>query len=187
MSVMKKPNLGEPRLVYEDPYSRIHRIEADFGAFTKEYFVSSEGHRAGVVVLRGVDVLLVRQYRLLIDGYSFEIPGGAVDDGETAQEAATRECYEETGILCATLKPLLTYQLALDTRDNPTHLFYCSEFEDDGPSVQESVGTETSGYSWISFSECLSMIFRGEISDSFSIIALLGYHALQSGHVPAGT
>lgn len=184
MTLMKKPILGKPRLVYEDPYSKIHRIAADFGGFTKEYFVSSEGTRAGVVVLRGADVLLVRQYRLLIDDYSLEIPGGAVDAGETAEEAATRECREETGILCKNLKPLLTYQLGLDTRDNPTHLFFCSEFEEDTRSFDEPVGKETSGHAWIGFSDCLGMIFKGEISDSFSIIALLGYHAVQSGHVP---
>jgi len=177
---MKKPTVGTPRVVYEDPYCQINKIVADFGSFTKEYFVASEGRRAGVVVLRGINVLLVRQYRLLIDDYSLEIPGGAVEDGERPESAAVRECYEETGVRCTTLHPLLHYQLSLDTRDNPTYLYYCSEFEVSQAADADRSGTESVGYSWIPFSECLSMVFEGRIEDSFSIIALLGYHAMRT-------
>jgi len=183
---MKKPALGKPRVVYEDPYCTVDEIVADFGSFSKEYYVSREGRRAGVLVLRGEEVLLVRQYRLLIDDFSLEIPGGAVDDGETPEAAAIRECYEETGIQCTTVHPLLGYQLALDTRDNPTYLYYCSEFETSHPVPADRSGKESAGYSWIRFSECMSMVFDGRICDSFSIIALLGYHAMLSRSLPRG-
>jgi len=42
-------------------------------------------------------IVLVRQYRPAIDGYTIEFPAGLVETGETSEEAATRELKEETG------------------------------------------------------------------------------------------
>ncbi len=42
-------------------------------------------------------VILVRQYRYAIDRWIWELPAGSVDPGETPEEAAARECHEETG------------------------------------------------------------------------------------------
>jgi ADP-ribose pyrophosphatase len=171
------PRLEAPQLEYENPFWRIERVSADFGDHRRDYYVSRDGARAGVVVIVGQDVLLVRQYRLLIHDYSFEIPGGAVDPGETPEEAAIRECYEETGVRPCKLSPLIRYQMALDTRDNPTHLFLANLFEQDAAQrATTNTNKETLRSCWIPFATSLQMIFRGMIQDSFSVIALLAYN-----------
>lgn len=43
-------------------------------------------------------VVLVRQYRVSIDSYIYELPAGLVDGDESYQEAAIRELHEETGL-----------------------------------------------------------------------------------------
>ena len=43
-------------------------------------------------------MVLVRQYRLSIDDYIYELPAGLVDEGETYAEAGARELKEETGL-----------------------------------------------------------------------------------------
>ena len=132
------------------------------------------GRRAGIVVARGDSVLLVKQYRLLIDRPSLEIPGGRVHEGELPEEAAKRECLEETGVRCFNLRPLLFYHAGLDTRYNPTHIFYsdepAAEYEPNAVDTQE-----VSGFEWVQLSRGIDMIFQGQILDSFSIIGLLAY------------
>ena len=43
-------------------------------------------------------LVLIRQFRYPIGGYVYEFPAGLVDPGESPEEAAVREMYEETGL-----------------------------------------------------------------------------------------
>ena len=174
---MQSPQIGHRQVVYQDRYQQIYRVTADFGSFAKEYFVRDSGQRAGLVAVRGESVLLVRQYRLLIDRVSWEIPGGRVDDGETPEAAAARECLEETGMRCCNLKPLLSFHPGLDTLYNPTYLFYTDKFME--ASRNNLHAHEVVQHAWIPLKCCVEMIFAQQIVDSLSIVALLAYHTLK--------
>jgi len=52
---------------------------------------------AGVVCLRGGDVLLIRRGKPPREG-EWSLPGGRIEWGETAAQAALRELTEETGV-----------------------------------------------------------------------------------------
>ena len=175
---MQSPQIGPRQVVYEDKYQQIYRVTANFGSFEKEYFVRDSGQRAGLVVVQGESVLLVRQYRLLIDRVSWEIPGGRVDDDEMPEAAAVRECLEETGLHCQNLKPLLGYHLGLDTMYNPTYLFYTDEFVEAGENNPNA--HEVTRRVWVPLERCIEMVFGQQIVDSLSIVALLAYHTLKA-------
>src|SRR5215510_3003277 len=103
---MRKIKFSDAVTTYRNPFMEIRHTHADFGSFTKDYFVIELGPRAGIVAIRDDSILLTRQYRFLIDRPSWEIPGGRVDEGETPATAAIRECMEETGIECSGLRKL---------------------------------------------------------------------------------
>lgn len=163
------------RLDYSNRFMDVRHTRADFGAFQKDYYVVDLGPRAGIVALRDGCVLMTRQYRFLIDGYSWEIPGGRVDAGETPEVAAVRECVEETGIRCIDLKPLVVYYPGLDNFDNRTTLFCSEKVEVAAPFVADD--SEVVEISWIPVKTCLDMTFRGEILDALTVAGLLAYQA----------
>jgi len=161
--------IGE--IVYQDRNQTISRITACFEGFRKQYFVSDHGQRVAVLVVRGKDVLLVRQYRLLINGLSYEIPGGRVDENENPEAAAIRECLEETGVQCLNLKPLISYHASLDIWKNYTYIFYSEH-------LKEIARDDFERRVWIPLARCIEMVFEHQIMDSLSIIGLLTYHTL---------
>lgn len=183
MSSRHQPTLGHREVVHTNAYYQVSRRMADFGEFTREYFVTHYGTRAAVVVARGKDILLCRQYRLIPDCVCWKIPGGKVDEGETLEAAAIRECFEETGIRCRAVSPLIRFQLGSDAIDNPTHIFYSTTFVEG-----ESGGDhhEIDALSWVPLERCLGMIAASEIADALSIVGLFSYkmHRLREGNSP---
>ena len=183
MLEMNPPQIGPYQTVYKDKHQKISKVTADFGSFQKEYFVRDVGHRAGVLIIQNNKVLLVRQYRFLINDLSWEIPGGKVDEGESPKFAAARECLEETGLRPNVLMPLINFHPGLDISHNPTHVFYTEDFEETNENYLEP--SEVVELQWVDLDKCLAMIFTQEIQESLSMISILAYNMLkQSGELP---
>jgi len=172
---MDKPEISPREVVYENQYLQIYRVKAQFADYAKTFYVSDFGPRAGVLLARGDEVLFVRQYRLLINEIAWEIPGGKVDADETPRDAALRECLEETSLRCLNLQPLIYYHPGLDTCQNPTHIFYCTEFEE--VPTQKIDRQEIAELVWLPFSRCLEMVFEGQIVDCLTVAAILAFQA----------
>lgn len=159
--------------IHKNPFSSVLHTEVDFGNFKKDYYVTYFGPRVGVVIINDGNVLLVKQYRFLIDGSSYEIPGGSVEDGELPEEALIRECQEETGIICENLIPLVRYYPGLDNVDNETKIFYTEQYKDKGtfkPDESEIINLE-----WVPIKKCLNMIYNEQIIDALTIIGITSY------------
>ena len=65
--------------------------------------ICGDRHPDGVIVyaLYGEKrdrVVLIRQYRIPIGGYLYELPAGLIEKGEDYHDAAVREMHEETGL-----------------------------------------------------------------------------------------
>lgn len=68
------------------------------GHVVPEYYVLEYPNWANVVALTSDNqFILIRQYRHGAGDVFLEIPGGVIDEGETALQAARREMLEETG------------------------------------------------------------------------------------------
>jgi 8-oxo-dGTP pyrophosphatase MutT (NUDIX family) len=99
-----------------------------------------------------------------------------VDEGETAESAAIRECQEESGLLCQALKPLVTFHPGLDVTYNPTYVFHTDQFVE--THRQNRDAREACQPVWVPLPRCVDMIFGQEIADSLSIVSILSYRTL---------
>lgn len=168
-----QPRIEPWREVYANERFTVFRTEVRFGDAAKVYFPCDHGRRAAIVVPWQGGIVLVRQWRLLIDGFSLELPGGKVDPGETPAEAAARECLEETGLRCGRIERLVHYLPGMDTLKNPTDVFRADEVTDTG-SFRESA-LEVVEHLCLPLEECLARVARGEIVCGVTIIGLLAY------------
>jgi 8-oxo-dGTP diphosphatase len=72
---------------------------------------------AGVVCLRGDEVLLIKRGKAPLKG-AWSLPGGRIERGERAAEAALRELKEETGVEAALVR-LIDVVDALPAPEDP--------------------------------------------------------------------
>lgn len=170
---MRSKRTDDRGIVYGNPFMQVRHSHVDFPDHSKDYYVIEFGPRAGIVLLSEGKVLLVRQYRFLIDGFSWELPGGTVEKGEDLESGARRECAEETGIECQTLEKLLVYYPGLDNVDNRTTIFLCESFLDS--KNFKGIPSEIRDFAWFPVAEAMQMIRAETILDAMTIA---GIHAL---------
>jgi ADP-ribose pyrophosphatase len=173
---MRKIKFSDAVTTYANPFMEVRHTRADFGSFSKDYYVVHFGPRVGVVAVNGGKVLLTRQYRFLVRELTWEIPGGRVEPDETPEAAATRECLEETGVRCANLKTLVAYYPGLDNVENRTTLLYTQDTEQARPFAADPAEVEE--IAWVPMQECLRMVFSQKILDALTVTGILSYALL---------
>jgi 8-oxo-dGTP pyrophosphatase MutT (NUDIX family) len=161
------------RLIYDNPWislreDRVVRPDGQEGIYGVVHF---KGRAVGVLpVDEAGRVWLVGQYRYPLDVYSWEIPEGGSPESETPEETARRELREETGLLAGRLELIATSHLSNSVSDEVAYIFRATELTE-GPVDPE--GCERIEVRRVEWEEAWSMLRRGEITDSMSVIALL--------------
>ena len=127
--------------------------------------------KAGVHVLPIIDgekVCVLKQYRYPIKEWDLEFPGGAMDEGDTPQEAARRELYEETGYIADELIDLGDIYPSPGYSDEIVHLFaaHCHKKEDRNLEPLEVIE-----HKLFSLEEVEQMMVSGEFKFAGAIIA----------------
>jgi ADP-ribose pyrophosphatase len=79
-----------------------------------------------IVVLDGVDLVLVRQSRPGAPEATLELPAGAVETGETPEQAAVRELAEECGLAASTWRRIGGFWVVPSYSTEFTHVFEAS-------------------------------------------------------------
>jgi 8-oxo-dGTP diphosphatase len=87
-------------------------------------------------------LLAERTARQVAAGF-WELPGGKIERGETAQQAAARELEEEVGIRARSLRPRLLYEHAFRTKRVRLHVFAVDEW------TGEPAGREGQRIAWV--------------------------------------
>lgn len=114
-------------------------------------------------------VLLIRQFRYATGGTIWEIPAGKLD-GDTPEVCAAKELEEEAGRRAGRLERLGSIWTTPGFTDEVIHLFAAFDLE---PIPQRLESDEVIEVVPRPIEEALEMIWRGELRDGKSAIALI--------------
>ena len=116
-------------------------------------------------------VVLVRQFRYAVNAFLWELPAGSVDAGESAEEAAVRECHEEIGRVPSTVVRLAALLPTPGYCDEEMVFFRLSGLDEPTTTaaLDEDEDIEVCTFE---LREAREMVRRGEIVDMKTIVGL---------------
>lgn len=169
------------RSVYDSPWVGLSLVDVEVpgGERFDHHVVRAPRPAVGVVVedpSRGV--LLLWRHRFITDTWGWEVPAGGVDPGETLEQAAARECLEETGWRPGPLLRWHGYHPSNGLSDQRFELFradgasYVGEPTDPG---------ESSRVEWVPAHSVRALVRDGQVQDGLSLTALLWWLAFEGG------
>jgi 8-oxo-dGTP pyrophosphatase MutT (NUDIX family) len=100
-------------------------VEFSRGETPEIYHAVEQADYISIVALtRGGKIPIVRQYRPALEAFSWELPAGLVDPGESPADACRRELLEETGLTARAIHPLGENSPCTGRLDNRIHSFF---------------------------------------------------------------
>ncbi|WP_371496872.1 NUDIX hydrolase [Kitasatospora sp. NBC_00374] len=160
------------RPIYTSPWVGLHLVDVEPPGHPRYgHHVVKWAPVAAAVVLNDRDeVLLMWRHRFTTDTWSWEIPAGIVEDGESVEAAAAREVEEETGWRVSTLEPLAYIQPIVGMSNAEHHTFLARDAVHIGPPVDTH---EADRIEWIPVARLQGMIDRREIVTGVAVSGLL--------------
>jgi ADP-ribose pyrophosphatase len=159
--------------IYDNPWINLTEYQVinpggGKGIYGKVHF---KNLAIGILVLdEDANTWLVGQYRYPTDLYSWEIPEGGGDLRTDPLTAAQRELKEETGIEAESWTELQRIHLSNSVSDELGIIYVARDLHFGTATPEE---TEQLTLRKLPFSEALSMVLSGEITDSLSVAAIL--------------
>jgi 8-oxo-dGTP pyrophosphatase MutT (NUDIX family) len=125
---------------------------------------------AGVVAVDDANrVLLIWRHRFITDSWGWEIPLGAIEEGEPPIQAAAREFEEETGWRAGPLRHLIDIEPSPGISDSRHHVYTASS----ATRVGEPDAIESDRVEWVPLSGVCSLIGKGDMAGGTTVAALL--------------
>ncbi len=146
------------------------RVRLPNGNMSYREYVTHPGAVVIVPILPSGNVVLERQFRYPLHQVFIELPAGKIDPNEDVLHTGRRELLEETGYTATDWVKLGHQHPCIGYSDEVIHMYLARGLVAGAHQRDED---ETLEVFELSFAECISMIQRGEITDSKTMVALL--------------
>jgi ADP-ribose pyrophosphatase len=170
------PDLKHSELVYK---GRVFSITVDEVTYADGRVMKMEcvRHPGSVIVLpmpAPDRIVLVRQYRYVVDRWLWELPAGTLEPNESLEAAAVRECHEEIGKVAGHTEKLLSLFPSPGFCDEEMHFFLLTGLRDRRPGEAEphQDPDEILNVKEFSLEDVRYMVKRGEIADMKTVVGI---------------
>jgi len=167
------PERLDRKVIYESNFVCLYadKVKLPNGYVIEKYHQIHYPQEAVCVVIfnENDEILLTQNKRYTVGRLEWEVPAGKMEKGESMEEAARRECIEETGCTLKDIKFLCSQNPSNGMSDCVCHCFAAKV---DSESMEFDTN-EVASKKWMSRSEVLKMLENNETKDGVSILALL--------------
>lgn len=133
-------------------------------------------HPGAVVILplldtpAGPHLVLIRNWRVALEQWLWELPAGTLERGEDPAACAQRELIEETGYRAATITPLGRFYTSPGFSDELMWAYVATGLT---PGATDLEDDERVTVHPVDLESCFQMLERGELMDGKSALTLL--------------
>lgn len=173
---MKKWECLKSELVFDSRYFKVRRDSVRLpNGEEKEWTYWDSGDSAMVLgMTQDKKLVMIKQYRYMVDDVVIEFPSGSCEKTETIEESAKREFEEETGYVASSLLKLGSFYETYGQLNRRIHLFFAENISKSektiGPKddVQEDIEVVL-----VDFERAVEMAQKNEIVAMGSALAIL--------------
>lgn len=168
---MRKWTRISRKVIFRSPFCSFEhdRFRLPNGTEGDYYHVNSPGAVMVIPVDNDGKVVLVRQYRYLIDEDSLEFPAGGIHQGMDPLEQAKKELEEEAGVTAGNWEPAGRFASWNGVTNEICRLFIARDLRKVKSTCDPTEEFEVVRHTW---SEILEMAERNEIFDGMTLASI---------------
>jgi len=175
----KNPKILFRRVVYSTAWMELieKEVELESGEGSELFYCVAQAPYVSILAQTPDGrIPLVQQFRPCVEEYTWELPGGTLDAGETAEKAARRELLEEVGLNVLEIKYLGNFYPDTGRLQIDSHAFFAKTTAVDEAFVPEKGMT----VKYVTPKTLGQMIFTGEFKPQLhlAILAVIGLHGI---------
>ena len=160
------------RPVYENPWINVREDEVRHRSGEKAKFGVVD-MKPGVTVLpmdEDGSVHLVKEFKYALGEVTLEAVSGAIESGETAEQAGLREIGEEVGLVATEWIDMGMINLFTTVVRSPNHMYLARKLSEIRRSPETKARIEMAK---MPFDDALQAVLRGEITHGASCVVIL--------------
>lgn len=167
------PEMLNRSVIYESDWVSLYsdKVKMPDGRIFDTYHKLHYPHESvSVVIINEKDeILMIQSKRYVTSRLEWEVPAGRIENNESPENAARRECLEETGCTLKDLTYLCCHNPSNGMSDLKLHVFG-AKVDTETSKIDEN---EVNAKQWIAKDKVLDMLKTNETHCGVSMLALL--------------
>ena len=169
---MKKWKKLKSELILDTKFFKVRKdiVELPDGAQKEWTYWDSNDSAMVVGMTEDKKIVMIKQYRYLVDYEVVEFPSGGAEEGEKIEDAARREFEEESGYRCKELIKLCSVYETYGQLNRQIHIFFAPNIE---KTKQNTEDDEYIDVELMEFNEVVKLALENKIDGMGSILEIL--------------